>query len=240
MNLMFITSSKKQGLIHIDPRTKLYILLVGNLSVFFAGSIKLEVILACFIIIFGLITGAYRFTFKMSVAYFIILLIQSLSSIYLVKTLKIMLVSFCMFIRKIFPCGMLGGIIISTTKVNEFMAAMNRIHMPRSVVIPLTVMLRYFPMVGEDFGCIKDAMKMRNVSPSIKGFLVTPLQTIECVYVPLMMSASKVADELSAAAVTRGIENPKLRTCVQKIHFTIADVMCTICFTALLVLAIVL
>lgn len=238
MKSLFVTSSR-QGILHIDPRTKLYILLVGNLSVFFAGSIKLEVILACFIIVFGLITGAYRFTFKLSAIYFMILLIQTVGSIYLMGTLKIIIVSFCMFIRKIFPCGMLGGIIISTTRVNEFMAAMNRIHMPKSIVIPLTVMLRYFPMVGEDFSYIKDAMKMRNVSPSIRGFLVTPLQTIECVYVPLMMSASKVADELSAAAVTRGIENPKKRTCVQIIRYTIADIICTTIFTALLVIAII-
>ncbi|GMQ58195.1 energy-coupling factor transporter transmembrane component T [Vallitalea sediminicola] len=239
MNLIVGTSTKKQGLLHIDPRTKLFILLVGNLSVFFAGSIKLEVILACFIILLGMISGAYRFTFKMSVIYFMILIIQILGSVYLGGTFKIFIVSFCMFIRKIFPCGMLGGIIVSTTRVNEFMAAMNRIHMPKSVVIPLTVMLRYFPMVGEDWRYIKDAMKMRNVAPSFGGFLIRPLQTIECVYVPLMMSASKVADELSAAAVTRGIENPKVRTCVQTIRFSCADAICNICFFALLIIAII-
>lgn len=32
--------------------------------------------------------------------------------------------------------------------------------------------------------------------------------TIECIYVPLMMAASKAADELSIASITRGIENP--------------------------------
>ncbi|WP_242986385.1 energy-coupling factor transporter transmembrane component T [Vallitalea guaymasensis] len=238
MNMIFGTSTKKQGLVHIDPRTKLFILLVGNLSIFFAGSIKLEVILACFIILLGLVSGAYRLTFKMSAIYFMILIIQMLGSVYIGGTFKVIIVSFCMFIRKIFPCGMLGGIIISTTRVNEFMAAMNRIHMPKTVVIPLTVMLRYFPMVGEDWSFIKDAMKMRNVTPSFRGLITRPLQTIECAYVPLMMSASKVADELSAAAVTRGIENPKIRTCVQTIRFSYTDVICTICFSGLLTIAI--
>ena len=37
---------------------------------------------------------------------------------------------------------------------------------------------------------------------------------LECKIVPLIMSATKTADELSAAAITRGIENPVKKTCV--------------------------
>ena len=81
------------------------------------------------------------------------------------------------------------------------MAAMNRIHMPKAMVIPLTVMLRYFPMVHEDWGYISDAMRMRDVAPTVKSLLTHPARTVECIYVPMMMSALKVADELSAAAL---------------------------------------
>ncbi len=88
---------------------------------------------------------------------------------YLTGTLQIAIVTFTVFIRKIFPCAMLGGILVSTTRVNEFMAAMNRIHMPKGMVIPLTVMLRYFPMVHEDWGYISDAMRMRDVAPTVKS-----------------------------------------------------------------------
>ncbi len=116
------------------------------------------------------------------------------------------------------------------------MAAMNRIRMPKSVVIPLTVMLRYFPMVGEDWRHIKDAMRMRDVSPSLGGLLTHPGRTVECIYVPLMMSASQIADELSAAAVTRGIENPGPRTCLQRIRFGFADAACALSFAGLLCL----
>lgn len=239
MKMTFKTDMKNQGVIHLDPRTKLFILLVGNFTVFFASSLRYEIMFACVILTLGILCGVHEFSFKMAVIYSIILIIQMLSVIYLNGTFKVMIISFCMFIRKIFPCGMLGGILISTTRVNEFMAAMNRIHMPKSIVIPFTVMLRYFPMVGEDWRYIKDAMKMRDVSPSFSGLIVNPIQTVECVYVPLMMSASKIADELSAAAVTRGIENPKLRTSLQKIHFSYTDAVCTICFSVLLVIAII-
>lgn len=103
--------------------------------------------------------------------------------------------------------------------------------MPKAMVIPMTVMLRYFPMVHEDWGYIRDAMRMRDVAPTVKSLLTHPARTVECIYVPMMMSALKVADELSAAAVTRGLENPKPRTCLQEIHFSVADAVCFILFT---------
>lgn len=237
MMTVFRTSGQSRGLISVDPRTKLSLLLMGNLAVFFAPALGYEILLAGVILLFGMLCGVYRFSVKMAAAYLAILVLQLLSAAYLHGTFQVMLVSFAMFIRKIFPCAMLGGILVSTTRVNEFMAAMNRIRMPKSVVIPLTVMLRYFPMVGEDWRYIRDAMKMRGVSPSPAGLLVHPGRTVECIYVPLMMSASKIADELSAAAVTRGIENPKPRTCLQQIRFYPADAVCAFFFAVLLSLS---
>ena len=234
MRMIFQASGQSRGRIRVDPRTKLFLLLAGNLAVFFAPVLWYEILLAGVILAFGFLCGVYRFSLKMAAVYLAILALQLLGSIYLHGTFQVMIVSFVLFVRKIFPCAMLGGILVSTTRVNEFMAAMNRIHMPKSIVIPLTVMLRYFPMVGEDWRHIRDAMNMRDVSPSFGGLLAHPGRTVECIYVPLMMSASKIADELSAAAVTRGIENPKPRTCLQQIRFRFADPVCAFCFIGLL------
>ena len=57
--------------------------------------------------------------------------------------------------------------------------------------------------------------------------------TINCIYVPLLTAASKAADELSIASVTRGIENPKSRTCLVKIQMRAADFLAMVLFTAL-------
>ena len=138
-------------------------------------------------------------------------------------TLRTMFVAFLGLFHKVYLCGMLAGIVLSTTKVSEFLSAMNRIHAPKKLVIPLAVMLRYIPTIQEDWHFIKDAMRMRDVSPTPAGFLKNPGMTIECIYVPLMMAASKAADELSIASVTRGIENPNPRTCLVQIKCRAAD-----------------
>ena len=141
-----------------------------------------------------------------------------------------MFIAFLGLFHKVYPCGMLSGIVISTTKVSEFLSAMNRAHAPKKLVIPLAVMLRYIPTIQEDWRFIKDAMRLRDVSPSLKGLLTHPGMTVECIYVPLMMAASKAADELSIASITRGIENPKPRTCLVQIRMGLADVLAILCF----------
>ena len=84
-------------------------------------------------------------------------------------------------------------------------------------------MIRYFPTIGEDWRYIKDVMRMRDVSPTLAGFVKQPVMTVECIYVPLLSAASKTADELSIAALTRGIENPHPRTCLVQTQFRFAD-----------------
>ena len=51
---------------------------------------------------------------------------------------------------------------------------------------------------------------------------------IECTVVPLLMSATGTADELSAAAITRGIENPVKKTCIIDLRFHVQDFICLV------------
>ena len=127
---------------------------------------------------------------------------------------------------------MLSGVLLSTTKISEFLSAMGRIHAPKTLTVALAVMLRYLPTIREDWRFIKDAMRLRDVAPSAGGFIRHPAMTVECLYVPLMMSASKAADELSIAAMTRGIENPRPRSCLVQIKFGAADAVAVACYLA--------
>lgn len=49
---------------------------------------------------------------------------------------------------------------------------------------------------------------------------------IECLLVPVMISATTTAEELSAAAVTRGIENPANKTSMVEMKFGVQDFLC--------------
>ncbi|MCC9926394.1 energy-coupling factor transporter transmembrane protein EcfT, partial [Streptococcus agalactiae] len=45
------------------------------------------------------------------------------------------------------------------------------------------------------------------------------------IYSPIIIMASKAADELTIASITRGIESPKKRSSIIEIRFDIQDVL---------------
>lgn len=218
----------------LDPRTKLLLLLLCVLSAMFAPSLQYEFCLVAAIGLLGVICGKGKYALKGILFYALIYLFTIWVMGSMTGALRTMFIAFLGLFHKVYPCGMLSGIVLSTTKISEFLSAMNRIHAPKKLVIPLAVMLRYVPTIQEDWHYIKDAMKMRDVSPSLKGLLTNPGMTVDCIYVPLMMAASKAADELSIASVTRGIENPKPRTCLVQIRFRATDWLVLAFFVAIL------
>lgn len=222
---MMVQVEKKKQFAHFDSRTKIILLILSMIMATMAPSLTYEGILIILIAGFGMLCGRIRYSLIglavfMTLYLFAVFYIQNSAG-----TLHTMFTAWLSLVFKVYPCGMLAGIAISTTKVNEFLSAMNKIHVSKKIVIPLAVMLRYIPTVREDWHYIKDAMRLRDVSPSFKGFIKNPAMTIECIYVPLLMAASKAADELSIAAVTRGIENPHSRTCLVQIRFQKKDIL---------------
>ncbi len=223
INYITLENKGEKGVLKIDPRTKIILMILGNVAIFLAFSIQIKISLIIFYLIFGFLCGAYKSPIKISLGYFCLILVEYLGGKYLSGTLALMIITFSQFVKMILPCALLASIMISTTKVSEFMGALNKMRVSKKVIIPLTVMIRYFPVVFEDWKNIKDSMRMRDVSPTFLGFLKNPSDTIECIYVPMLMSASKVSDELSAAAITRGIENPNPRTCMVKMKMKFCD-----------------
>ena len=222
---------QKKGL-WLDPRAKIFLILICVLASMFAPSLAYQFALVVLIAILGTFFGKWKYVIKAVCFYAVICVLTVWIMAEMTGTLRTMFIAFLGLFHKVYACGMLAGIVLSTTKVNEFLSAMNRVHAPKKLVIPLAVMLRYIPTIQEDWRFIKDAMRLRDVSPSLKGLLTHPGMTVECIYVPLMMAASKAADELSIASITRGIENPKPRTCLVQIRMRLADVLAVLCFGA--------
>ena len=209
--------------LHLDPRTKLFLILLCVLSAMFAPNLYFQFVLVALIGFLAALCGKGQYALRGILAYGLICAFTVWCMGVLTGTWRTMFVAFLGLIHKVYACGMLAGLVISTTKVGEFLSAMTRLHVPKKLTIPLAVMLRYLPTIREDWHFIKDAMRLRDVSPTLWGFLKAPAMTVNCIYVPLLTAASKAADELSIASVTRGIENPKPRTCLVNIQMRTAD-----------------
>ena len=225
--------------LHLDPRTKLCLILLCVLSAMFAPNLQFQLALVALIGLLAALSGKWRYALRGILAYALICAFTVWCMGVLTGTWRTMFVAFLGLVHKVYACGMLAGLVIATTKVGEFLSAMARLHVPKKLTIPIAVMLRYLPTIREDWRYIKDAMRLRDVSPTFFGFLKTPAMTVNCIYVPLLTAASKAADELSIASVTRGIENPKPRTCLVKIQMRAADLLTMALFTVFLAAEIV-
>ena len=209
--------------LHLDPRTKLLLILLCVLSAMSAPSLYFQFALVALIGMLSALSGRWRYALRGIIAYALICAFTVWCMGVLRGTWRTMFVAFLGLVHKVYACGMLAGLVIRTTTVGEFLSAMARLRVPKKLTIPLAVMLRYLPTIREDWHFIKDAMRLRDVSPTFFGFLKAPGMTVNCIYVPLLTAASKAADELSIASVTRGIENPKPRTCLISIRMRSAD-----------------
>lgn len=133
-------------------------------------------------------------------------------------------------ITKILPTVILARYIVKTTKVSEFLTAMNRLHVTDKLTIPVSVIFRFFPTVLEESRSINDAMRMRGIEMGAKK----ATEAVEYRMVPLIASCSIIGEELSAAAMTRGLDVGKKRSCIWNIRFGLADILvimlCLACF----------
>ena len=218
--------------LHLDPRTKLFLILLCVLSAMFAPDLRFQFTLTVLIGLLAVLSGKWRYALRGILAYALICAFTVWCIGIMTGTWRTMFVAFLGLVHKVYACGMLAGLVIATTKVGEFLSAMARLHVSKKLTIPIAVMLRYLPTIREDWHFIKDAMRLRDVSPTLWGFLKAPAMTVNCIYVPLLTAASKAADELSIASVTRGIESPKPRTCLVKIQMRAADWLAMALFLA--------
>ena len=154
---------KRRGL-WIDPRTKILLLLLCVLSATMAPSLLYEMLVVALVACFGTACGKIRYSIIGIIVYGVFYLLTQAVLQMPSGNVQVMLIAFLGLVHKVYPCGILSGIIISTTKVGEFLSAMNRSHISQKIVIPVAVMLRYVPTIREDWHFIKDAMRMRDVS----------------------------------------------------------------------------
>ena len=239
MTTAFLNTGHIRSGLKLDSRTKFLILVWGVVLSAFSPGRDYEIILCASVLVLAALSGLFSHSIKTAVFYGAILLVQPLMAEYTNGVITIVSSSFFMLVQKLVPTMVLGGVLILTTRVSEFMFAMAWFRLPGKLAIAFAVMLRYFPGVKQDFSAIKDAMRMRGLFLSLAGFLRSPLMTLECLYVPVMLSASRLADELSAASVARGIENPAKRTCFSINGFGLFDALCILLFCGLTVLVFV-
>ncbi|EWM52188.1 energy-coupling factor transporter transmembrane component T [Ruminococcus flavefaciens] len=222
----------------LDPRTKLYMIFVVSAVVMmsattpFLWAVRIIMIPIFLLIMEKHYAAAFRFLIFYGTALLLTFKFLSENS---EGFLSAFLVGYCGIIVQFMPAMITAWYVVRTTKIGEFVCAMQKMHIPDGITISLAVVMRFFPTIKEEYTAIRDAMKMRGIM--LGGGNAAGM--IEYRLIPLLFSCVNIGDELSAAAVTRGLGGKVKRTSVQELKMKAADYLLMLLFTAVLVVFVV-
>ena len=156
----------------------------------------------------------------------VLLCLLAASNVYLLSgpqglapVVEVLLLVVTSIATRLIPCLMMGSYTMDTTSVSEFCAAMERMHVPETITIPMCVMFRFFPTIRENATSIQEAMRMRGVG----GANVAKL--VEYRLVPLVEVTTRSGDDLAASALVRGLGAPVRRTNIARVGFRWTDAL---------------
>jgi len=208
----------------LDPRTVL-----GIVFIFITLGLAINKPLSSHILllicnIYLITSKAYRECVLYSVIYIIIA--GLMFYIYHIPntTLALTIVSISYFVQKFVIAVMMIEFLKRKTSMPYVISAMQTMKFPNAVAIPFIVILRYMPTLREDYGYLKDSLKIRGIRTSGIEFFIHPIRSLEFRIVPILFRSIRVAEELSTSVLLRGIENYKNRTNIYPLKFTKIDV----------------
>ena len=214
------TAKAKQ--LYLDPRTKIVLCLVVSFIMLESTTSlvvnALQIALAALPLIFLLMLGKHKMAVYYLCAYVFASLVPQLLVPLLPDIINLLFTGMIALMTQILPGMMMAYFLIVSTSVSEFVTAMDRMHVPKSISVPMSVLFRFFPTIVEEYGHVRDAMRMREV-----GNLRQPMAMLEYRMVPFMTSIVSTGNDLAASALTRGLSAPVRRMNVCPIGFTWRD-----------------
>ena len=199
---------------HLDPRAGVWLLLMANIGMFCQKNTEQGSMLSGIFLLLLLVYGQYKAAGKGMVLLVSFRFLLKYVFPWCPAWINMVFPVLINYTLRMLPCILAGLLLIRTSSMQEMIAAMYALHLPQGFIIAMSTTLRYFPAIKEEFLHIKAAMKLQNIPLSSR---------LECMVVPMMMSAVNTSDEIAAAAEARGIENPGKKTSVITLHMAVSD-----------------
>lgn len=235
-----ILSFENKSYIKLDPRSKFILLFCAGTLSMNMETLLIEILFFLFTILLLINGKQSSYAKKMSLTFAVMLALDLVVASKMNTVLGTLLLAISKIFRMFLPTMMMFYLMIKTTKVSEFMEAFNKIRMTQSITISFSVMFRFFPTLLEEWGLIQNAMKFRGISLSFANIIRRPAEVFEYSIIPLLMSAVKIADELSAASLSRGLGSNVARTSITQVGFSFYDFIIVAISIGFLIVALIL
>lgn len=181
-----------------------YLLIFASVLMIMMGRFKR---LLGFWIVYGLMMGVYYLTMQNKgtefLGLFIIVIIQAV------------------------PCIALASILVSKYNSAQLLSALETIHIPRVLVVAVTITLKYIPTFRREFTYITESMRLRGIGFTWKQ----PVKSFQYFVVPQLFRCAALAEEVTAAGLVKGIDAPMRRTSFYEEKASLIDVAVLMIFT---------
>lgn len=204
----------------IDPRIQFILLILMGVAVLFANAVQL-LALSGFALFYLVLNG--RLISAMKSLLFLALLALfhwfiQYSDVQILKYFGF----FTFLVLRFFPIGLIANV-LQDVPSGALMSSLQKIGLPKHLIITLSVTLRFFPIISHENAMIQMSAKLRGLSIRQPKNWLHPLSSFEYTIVPLMMRTLKISDELAASAMTKGIDYPQERSSVYDLHIAGLD-----------------
>lgn len=142
----------------------------------------------------------------------------------------------CFMIAKTLPLFMIAHVITKKVNSGVLVCALRKLGLHKGFVLALTVALRFIGTARHEIAVIKDCMKMRGIDVTLKRFFKNPQLVIEYLLVPLLFRSLKISDEMTAAALVKGVEYGGKKTSLVDVRITAFDAIFFLVSVLLMVL----
>ena len=122
---------------------------------------------------------------------------------------------------KLAPGFMMAKYTFSSTDMGQIVQCLKKIYLPDSLIIPISVMARFFYTVKIDYKQINDAMYLHGLT--FRKLFFHPFKLFEYKFVPLLMLLTRTADEVSISALTRGLRVGEKRSSLYECRLHLID-----------------
>jgi len=208
----------------LDVRVKLAMIVLGSTFASLNNNITAESLMMVGItVLLSACTRTVRW--RPLLMYIIFVAVQYLVFPISPRAVVFLLSIFVVNVRNFMPTALCIMILYETTTVSQLMSALTGMHVSKRITVTLAVVMRYIPCLGEELHSIHDALAVRNITAGISSPFKRALARAEAFCVPLMVSSIRTANDLSAAAVTRGIDEPCRMSCRSATRLGILDYM---------------
>ena len=222
--------------ISFDPRAKLMTIIFASLILISRANPSLELIFMIFITFLLCLSGSVKKGLMLFSSY-IILVVLTTTIFHEITGVFTAIISFILVVYKsLLPAIAAGTFATAKTSVGEWVAAMKKWYLPNFLIIPFIVICRFFPTLKEDMNSIRQAMKFRGIYLSFSQIVRHPIQTMEYFLVPILKQVEYTAQELSAAALVRGLGYEGQHTSIVSIKLNVQDYLLLLSLLVLLLI----